>query len=172
MMRSAGILSESLWDLARLFRKRGGETEASRIDQERISLWKNRPAEELVKLATQQAGRANLIGYGKTPLPASGEGARKLDREQAAASLELALTKDFTDFSRLRANPDLSPLLDRQDLKQVIEGRNLQRTRRPQITRTGGFRGLDPPGRLPRGSARTGPDSTSNGMSVSRITLS
>ncbi len=123
--KARGILSESLWDLARLFRKRGGETEASRIDQERISLWKNRPAEELVTLATQQAGRANLIGYGKTPLPASGEGARELDRERAAASLELALTKDFTDFSRLRANPDLSPLLDRQDLKQVIEGRNL-----------------------------------------------
>ncbi len=92
------------------------------MDQERIALWRNRPAEEIVKQAMQQAARANVIGYGKPALPGAGEQARNLDRDHAAADLELAFTQGFTDVSMLRAEPDLGPLLDRQELKRLIEG--------------------------------------------------
>ncbi len=37
-------------------------------------------------------------------------------------------TRAFTDLSRLRADPDLAPLLDRHDLQRVIESKNLQAT--------------------------------------------
>ena len=77
--------------------------------------------EELVKQATQQAARSNLIGDGKTPVPPPGEQARKTDRDHAVADLELAFSQGFTDFSRLKDDPDLVLLLDRQELKQVIE---------------------------------------------------
>ena len=81
-----------------------------------------------MKQATQQVARSNLIGYGKTPLSPSGEQARKLDRDHAVADLELAFNQGFTDFSRLKDDPDLILLLDRQDMKRAIEGSSKRRT--------------------------------------------
>ncbi len=126
-------LSEALWNHARLLRERGREKDASRLDDERIALWKERPVTdlvdkerpvtELVDLAARLAVRADVIGYGATPVLRAGQNVRELDRDQAAATLRLALTRGFKDFARLRANLDLVPLLDRKDLKPLLEGR-------------------------------------------------
>ncbi len=70
-------LSEALWNFARLLRESGQEKDANRLDAERIALWKKRPVTELVDLASSQATRADLIGYGATPvLPAGRESPR------------------------------------------------------------------------------------------------
>ena len=50
-------LSEALWNRARLLRERGQEKEASRLEDERIALWKERPPPILS--IWQQGGRAS-----------------------------------------------------------------------------------------------------------------
>jgi hypothetical protein len=67
--------------------------------------------------------RADVIGYGVTPVPPAGQNVRQLDRDQAAAYLDLALHRGFKDIARLQANLDLAPLLDRPELKRVIDGK-------------------------------------------------
>ena len=62
-----------------------------------------------------------MIGYGVTPVKAAGEKVRRLDRDQAAANLYLALNREFKDFAKLRANLDLVPLLDRPEIKPLVE---------------------------------------------------
>ena len=116
--KARGTLTDSLLDLGRLYRQDGRAAEASRSEQERIDLWKNQPADEIVKLALQQAIRANVIGYGKTALSPPGEQARNLDRDHAAADLVLAFDHGFKDLTRLKADPDLAPLLDRQHVQR------------------------------------------------------
>ena len=115
-------LSEALWNFARLLRESGQEKDASRLDAERIALWKKRPVTELVDLASSQATRADLIGYGATPVLPAGQKVRELDRGQAAANLCLALSGGFKEFDKLRANLDLVPLLDRADVKPLLAG--------------------------------------------------
>jgi tetratricopeptide (TPR) repeat protein len=123
-MKAAEVLSEVLWNLARLLRGRGAESgkEAIRLEQERIDLWKNRSAAELIDLAKLQAARAEEIGSGKTPPSKESQEVRKLDRNQAADSIIQALKLGFKDLVKLRANPDFAPLLDRDDVKPLLGG--------------------------------------------------
>jgi len=118
-------LSEALWNRARLLRECGLQKEASQLDDELITLWKEPPVSELVDLAARLAVRADVIGYGATPLPRAGQKVRELDRDQAAATLRLALGRGFKDFGRLKADLDLAPLLDRKDLKPLLKGQPL-----------------------------------------------
>src|SRR5204863_8703170 len=67
--------------------------------------WNSRPPAVLAKLALNQASRAALIGYGKTPISDSAKAVRKLDLAQAAANLKLAISRWFQDWATLRANP-------------------------------------------------------------------
>ena len=118
--RAREVLSESLWNLARLLRGAGQDKEAGRVDDERKSLWKKRPAAELIELARMQAVRADVVGYGKTPISPAGERVRTLDRDQAAGSIKDALTLGFNDLAVLSTNPDIAPLLERADVKPLI----------------------------------------------------
>jgi serine/threonine-protein kinase len=111
------ILSEALWDLAQLLRVLGKTEEATQLEEERTALWRALPAADLVNLAINQAIAANVIGYGKTTLSAAGEEARRHDRQRAASSLGLALKLGYKDRAKLRANPDLGPLLDLLNLQ-------------------------------------------------------
>lgn len=116
-------LSEVLWDLAGL--RRGKDDSAARsLDEERRALWKERPPDDLVNLAAQQAARADLIGYGKTPLSPEGEKIRRFDRDQASANLQFAIERGYKDIGRLKSNPDLAPLLDREEIRRVLETAN------------------------------------------------
>ena len=119
--RPREYLSEAHWNLARLLSERGQGNAASQHDEKRIALWKGRPVTEIVDLATKLAVRADVIGYGETSVPAAGQNVRKLDRDQAAANLQLAIKGGFKDLARLKANRDLLPLLDREDLKPLVE---------------------------------------------------
>jgi serine/threonine-protein kinase len=114
-------LSEALWELSRLLRAARQAPEADRIDERRWTLWKGRPG-ELADLALKQASRAALIGYGRTPVGAAGQAVRELDLAQAAESLRLAIASGFKDLALLRANPDSAMLLERADLKPLIQG--------------------------------------------------
>jgi serine/threonine-protein kinase len=125
-IKARRVLSESLWEQARLLRARRRKAEANATDEQRATLWVDRPTDGLVDLATSHAARANLVGYGKTPVPQAGQRARELDRDQASADLQLAIAKGFTHIHSLRDNLDLGPLLDRQDLRSVLEHRNSQ----------------------------------------------
>ena len=115
-------LSEALWNRARLLQERGQQKDASQLDDERIALWKERPVTDLVDLAARLAVRADIIGYGGTTISPAGQKVRRLDRNQAAANLRLAFTRGFKDLARLKANLDIIPLLDRQDLKPLVDG--------------------------------------------------
>src|SRR5208337_2106573 len=88
-------LSEVLWDRARLLDSHGQGTEAANFDKERKTVWQERAPAELIDLATREAARANVIGYGNKPLPEGGERVRQLDRDQAASTLQLALARGF-----------------------------------------------------------------------------
>ncbi len=117
-------LSEALWSRAWLLKERGREQDASRLDDERKALWKEHVT-NLADLTTRLAVRADVIGYGTTTVPPAGQNVRHLDREQAAANLGLALEGGFYDLDKLRMNLDVKPLLDRQDLKLLLERRSV-----------------------------------------------
>ena len=74
-----------------------------------------------------------MIGYGKTPISPAGEKVRALDRDQAADSIRLALPLGFKDLAQLDANPDIAPLLEREDRQATA-----RRAESPSLT--------DPPG--------------------------
>ena len=113
-------VSEALWDYAKIVRIGGKKEEADRMDHERESLWDREPADKLVAFAATLANRANLIGYGKKPISAAGEMARKFDRDQAAATLHLALSFGYNDVSKITANSDLDAIVEREDIKPLI----------------------------------------------------
>jgi tetratricopeptide (TPR) repeat protein len=113
-------LTEALQERARILRTLNQNAEADKVDAERIALWKARPAQELAALALAQAGRAGLIGYGKTPIPDKARAARSLDL--AAANLKLAIDQGFADLPMLRSDRDAAILLDRDDIKTLING--------------------------------------------------
>jgi len=115
-------LSEALWQLARIERAFGKSAEAVPIDEQRLTLWKGRPAAELAALALKEASRSMLIGYGKTPIPQDAKPARDRDRDLAAADLRLAITQGFTDLAMIRSHPDSAALLERDDLKSLMKG--------------------------------------------------
>ncbi len=117
-----GWLSESLWELARLLRLSGSPAEADRLDAERLALWTEHSPDELVNLALQQTNRAALIGYGKTPIDEPACAVRKLDLDQAAANLQMAVALGFHDLRRLRANPDWWLLESRDDIRPLMDG--------------------------------------------------
>jgi serine/threonine-protein kinase len=116
-----GQLTEAFRELARIRRDQGSSAEADRLEADRRSLWTGRPLDPLIALAAQQSVRAQLIGYGRTPLPAAGEAARRRALDRAVASLRLALESGFKDLARIKADPDLSPLLGRGDLAPLPE---------------------------------------------------
>jgi tetratricopeptide (TPR) repeat protein len=113
--------SEALWERARLLRTLGRSAEAANLDTEREALWKGRSPAELVALAGEQASRATLIGYGKTKLSDQGKLVRRLDLNQAAANLRLAIVLGYNDFAKLRSDPHFAPLLSRDELKGLIK---------------------------------------------------
>jgi serine/threonine-protein kinase len=118
------LLSESIWDRARIHRSLFKSGEASVPDPERESLWSGRPPEELVSLAQKEAGQGNLIGYGKTPVTPQAEAVRSRDDERAAAHLRLARSRGLKDIEKLRSNPDLDLLLKRIDLDRAVPRRD------------------------------------------------
>jgi serine/threonine-protein kinase len=120
LRREAG--SEVLWDLARVLRALKLPAEASRVDAERIGMWRDCAPDELVALALKETSRAILIGYGRTNVSERAKAVRELYLEEAAGNLQLAFARGFKDFSRLKAHPDAPLLLSRDDLKSAIAG--------------------------------------------------
>ena len=116
----AQVLSEALWNRARLLRSQGHAEEAGRLEKDLDDLWKGRPIAELMDLAKTQAARALEIGSGKTPLSKSAEKVREANFAQAASSLKLALSHGFRDVSPLRNKPEFAPLLERPEIKEAI----------------------------------------------------
>jgi serine/threonine-protein kinase len=114
-------LSEALWQLARIDRSIGKSADAARIDEERLALWKARPAAELAALALKEAGRSILIGYGKTPVNGRARSVRDRDLDQVADDLRMAVSLGFRDLGKLTAGPDSWILRSRADLRSLID---------------------------------------------------
>ncbi len=114
------VRSEVLWDLARVLRALSLPAEASRADTERDGLWPAALPDELVALCLKETSRAVMIGYGKTEISEPGQAVRKLDLDQAAENLNLAIARGFKDLDRLLAHPDAAFLLKRDDLKSAL----------------------------------------------------
>ena len=108
--------------MARIDRALGKSADASRIDTQRLALWKGRPAGELAALALKEAKRITLIGYGKTSVSERGKLVRERDLDLAAADLRLAISQGFADLPLLKADPDSAVLLARDDIKSLIKG--------------------------------------------------
>ncbi len=113
-------LTESLWHLGRLLRASRSPAEADLLDAERQLIWKDRAPLDLAKLALEQTRRAALIGYGKTPIDGQAESVRRLDLDQAADNLRMAVSLGFRDLAVLRADPDSWLLLSRDDIKSLL----------------------------------------------------
>ena len=112
-----GLRSEALWDLARVLRALKLLADAQKADQERMALWKDRPATELVDSAFRQLERAVAIGYGKTSVSERARAVRELDLDQSAANLRLAIEQGFRDLRMLQSHADSQFVLSRDDLK-------------------------------------------------------
>jgi eukaryotic-like serine/threonine-protein kinase len=112
--------SEALWDLAHVRRAQNLLTLADQADIERVALWKDRPADELIDLALNELGRAIEIGSGKTPVSDRAAAVRELDLDQAAANVRLAASMGFNDLRKLRSKPEATFLLSREDVKLAI----------------------------------------------------
>jgi hypothetical protein len=82
-----------------------------------VALWNDWPPSELVDVVLWQLDRALEIGYGKTPISDRARAVRKLDLDQAAANLKLAIARGLRDLRRFRLHPDSDFLLSREDLK-------------------------------------------------------
>ena len=115
-------LTEALQERARVLRTMNQPADADKSDSDRAVLWKGQPPGELAALALTQAGRAALIGYGKSAVSGPAESIRELDLEQAASNLRLAISNGFTDLRMLKANSDFSLLVSRDDLTSLIKG--------------------------------------------------
>jgi tetratricopeptide (TPR) repeat protein len=113
--------SEALWDFARVLRALELTADADLVEAERSDLWKVRPPEELVALALKHASRANLIGYGKTPVSPQAKAVRELDLDQAADEVKLAIERGFKDLGMLKSHQDSGTLLSREDLAHALE---------------------------------------------------
>ncbi len=114
------LRSEALWALARIFRDLNDTAAVDRVDAQRVVVWQDRPAVELAAFALKQTSQAALIGYGKTPVSPAALSVRNLDLDQAAANLELAITRGFRDLRMLQTYPDSPILLSRKDLDLPI----------------------------------------------------
>jgi eukaryotic-like serine/threonine-protein kinase len=112
--------SAALWELARVLRVLKKPAEAEKVDARRVALWHDQPAGELAALALEQTTGATLIGYGKTPIPPSALAVRRLDLDQAAGNLKLAVARGFRDLRMLQGHPDSQFLLSREDVKPLI----------------------------------------------------
>jgi len=115
-------LTEALWELAEAERGQGRPEVASRLENDRLSLWKDQKLEPLLELASRQAARGRIVGYGMTPLSAAGETVRRHGLERALASLVLAVQLGFEDLAKISSDPDLAPLLERDELKSFLAG--------------------------------------------------
>jgi hypothetical protein len=113
-------LTEVLQARAVFLRSLNQTSAAEKSDAERLALWEGQPGQGLANLALVQVGRAALIGYGKTTLVGPGQQARALDLELAAVNLKLAINRGFTDVPALRARPESTVLLERDDIKPLI----------------------------------------------------
>jgi serine/threonine protein kinase len=112
--------SEALWELAQVLRACKNTAAADKIDDQRVALWHDRPPRELASLALKETTRAALIGYGKTPVPPAALSVRRLDLDQAAANVKLAIAQGFRDLDMIKSHPDSKILLSRQDLQLPI----------------------------------------------------
>ena len=112
--------SEALWQLARILREQNNAAAADRLEEKRTALWKDRSPAELAALALKQTTTAGLIGYGKTPVTPAAQAVRKLDLDQAAANLRLAVKRGFRDLHKLESHPDFELLRARDDVKRLV----------------------------------------------------
>ena len=96
----------------------------------RKALWQDHPPAKLASLALERTKLALQIGYGTTPISESARSVRKLDLDQAAAELKLAIALGFSDMSMLRNHRDswaFPALCDWDDVKRLIQ--DLERPR-------------------------------------------
>ena len=121
--------SETLWQLARVFRDLKLPQEVGRIDAERTELWKGRPPDELVDLALKHLSQATMFEYGKMPLSDRAAAVRELDLYQAADEVKLAVSRGLKNLDKLTSVPESSVLLSRADVKSAIS--ELQSPDRP-----------------------------------------
>jgi eukaryotic-like serine/threonine-protein kinase len=120
--QDTGLRSDALWDLGRVLRALELTAKADHALQERRDLLKTRTGDELVDLALERLGRATLIGYGKSPVSDQAIAVRKLDLAQAADLVVLALSQGIKNTGKLRSHPDSNLLLERDDLRSLIDG--------------------------------------------------
>ena len=114
-------LTETLQARALILRSMNENAGAGKADAERMALWDGQPALELANLALVQATRAALIGYGKGPADGQPSPAAKIDLDLGATNLKLAIERGFTDLSVLRSQPQARHLLERDDIKPLID---------------------------------------------------
>jgi serine/threonine-protein kinase len=113
-------LSEAFWELRRARRALMKAAAADQADSRREALWKGRAPRELVALALKEAGRAALIGLGKTQITPQAQAVEQLDLEQASTNLRLAIFQGFNDLRMLRSQPESTDLLTRQDIAPLL----------------------------------------------------
>jgi eukaryotic-like serine/threonine-protein kinase len=113
-------LTEALQERARILRTLNQNAEADKVAAERVDLWMGQSANQLAALALAQASRAALIGYGKVLAPEKTSPVRNLDL--AAENLKLAIAQGFVDLSMLKSERDAAILLERDDIKALING--------------------------------------------------
>ena len=118
----AGLWSEALWDYASVLGDLSKTNEAERALGERRGLLDQRSVDELIDLALLRLKRANTIDYGITPVSDQAAAVRERDLAEAADLAERAISRDRNAIAKLKADPDSKTLLQRAELRALIEG--------------------------------------------------
>jgi hypothetical protein len=105
------LLSEHYTGLAKALRSLGRAEEAAQIVRERRRLWEKNPG-ELYSVACELA----LV------IPLTGDAARRQAlAAEATDTLRAAVAAGWKDARRTSRDPDLAPLRDRDDFRQLLD---------------------------------------------------
>ena len=121
------VLTEALWERARVLRTLDHKAEAEKLDRERESLWKDQPPADLAALALGEVARAAVVDYGKAPARRLANSPLDRDLARAAANLNLAISLGFKSLATVKSHPDFLLLQSRDDFKPLIKELEKQR---------------------------------------------
>ncbi len=129
--RTREVLTEALWERARVLRSLNHQAEADQLGRDRELLWKSQPPADLAALALSEVTRAAVIGYGKAPVANQADSPLDRDLVRAAANLRLAIALGYNDFAMVKSHPFFPLLQSRDDFKPLIKALQERSSSRP-----------------------------------------
>lgn len=119
-------MAGALKDLHRFYCARGTVAEAAAASMRRRELSPADP-DQLYDVARELARCAALVGKGEVNLTPAQRAERGSYADKGMATLRQAIDRGHKDLNRLRQDPDLAPLRERKEFKELLQKREKAR---------------------------------------------